>query len=103
MDELLHHDAIIRERIVGKSVRAIAQDHGCSIAEVNKALDLFAVATINAKVRFRCEYAAKCVDGPCGLLRLIKPEELILRPALSIHSVHTTLTAPVSMATNFEP
>jgi len=51
MDELLHHDAIIRERIVGKSVRAIAQDHGCSIAEVNKALDLFAVATINAKVR----------------------------------------------------
>ena len=43
MDELLHHDAIIRERIIGKSVRAIAQDHGCSIAEVNKALDLFAV------------------------------------------------------------
>src|SRR6516165_1657940 len=51
MDELLHHDAIIRERIIGKSVRAIAQDLGCSIAEVNKALDLFAVATINAKVR----------------------------------------------------
>ena len=51
MDELLHHDAIIRERIIGKSVRAIAQDHGCSIAEVNKALDLFAVATINARVR----------------------------------------------------
>jgi hypothetical protein len=51
MDELLHHDAIIRERIIGKSVRTIARDHGCSIAEVNKALDLFAVATINAKVR----------------------------------------------------
>jgi hypothetical protein len=31
MDELMHHDAIIRERIIGKSVRAIAQDHGCSI------------------------------------------------------------------------
>ena len=30
-------------------MRAIAQDHGCSIAEVNKALDLFAV--VNAKVR----------------------------------------------------
>jgi hypothetical protein len=30
-DELLHHDAIIGERIIGKSVRAIAQDHGCSI------------------------------------------------------------------------
>jgi len=50
MHELLHHDAIIRERIIGKSVRAIAQDRGCSIAEVNKTLDLFA-ATINAKVR----------------------------------------------------
>ena len=46
----MHHDAIIRERIIGKSVRAIAQDHGCSIADVNKVLDLFAVATINARV-----------------------------------------------------
>ena len=32
-------------------MRTIAEDHGCSFADVNKVLDLFAVATINAKVR----------------------------------------------------
>jgi hypothetical protein len=44
-------DDIIRQRISGKSVHAIAKTKGISLADVNRALDLFSEATFNDKVR----------------------------------------------------
>ena len=47
----MNDDAIIQQRISGRSVRAIAKAQGCSVAEVNKALDRFTETTIDDKIR----------------------------------------------------
>ena len=47
----MNDDTIIKQRIGGRSVRAIAKTNGCSVAEVNQVLDLFANATITDQVR----------------------------------------------------
>jgi len=47
----MNDDTIIKQRIGGRSVRAIAKTNGCSVAEVNRVLDLFANATITDQVR----------------------------------------------------
>lgn len=47
----LNDDAIIRHRIAGRSMRAIAKSKGIALADVNRALDLFTEATFNDKVR----------------------------------------------------
>src|SRR5215471_10217533 len=44
-------DVIIQQRISGRSARAIGKAQGCSVAEVNKALDRFTETTIDDKVR----------------------------------------------------
>jgi Mor family transcriptional regulator len=35
----MNDDAIIKQRIAGKSVRAIAKTQRCSVAQVNEAID----------------------------------------------------------------
>ena len=47
----MNDDVIIQQRISGRSVRAIAKAQGCSVVEVNKALDRFSETTIDDKVR----------------------------------------------------
>jgi hypothetical protein len=47
----MNDDEVIRQRISGRSARAIAKAQGCSVAEVNKALDRFTETTIDGKVR----------------------------------------------------
>ena len=47
----MNDDVIIQQRISGRSARAIAKAQGCSVAEVNKALDRFTETTIDDKVR----------------------------------------------------
>jgi DNA-directed RNA polymerase specialized sigma24 family protein len=47
----MNDDTIIKQRVSGRSVRAIAKTNGCSVAEVNRVLDLFANATITDQVR----------------------------------------------------
>jgi len=42
----MNDDVIIQQCISGRSARAIAKAEGCSVAEVNKALDRFTEATI---------------------------------------------------------
>lgn len=44
-------DAIIRQRIAGRSVHAIAKAQGCSVAEVNRVIDLWADQTITDRIR----------------------------------------------------
>src|SRR6516165_7760542 len=47
----MNDDEVIRQRISGRSARAIAKAQGCSVAEVNKALDRFTETTIDNKTR----------------------------------------------------
>ena len=47
----MNDDEVIRQRISGRSVRAIAKAQGCSVPEVNQALDRFTETTIDDKVR----------------------------------------------------
>ena len=47
----MNDDTIIQQRVSGRSARAIARAQGCSVAEVNKALDRFTETTIDDKVR----------------------------------------------------
>jgi hypothetical protein len=47
----MNDDVSIQQRISGRSARAIAKAQGCSVAEVNKALDRFSETTIDDKVR----------------------------------------------------
>ena len=47
----MNDDEVIKQRISGRSVRAIAKAQGCSVVEVNKALDRFSETTIDDKVR----------------------------------------------------
>ena len=47
----MNDDVIIQQRISGRSARAIAKAQGCSVAEVNKALDRFTETTIDDKIR----------------------------------------------------
>jgi hypothetical protein len=42
---------IIRQRISGRSVRAIAKERGCSVAQVNEVIDRWAAPTIDDKIR----------------------------------------------------
>jgi hypothetical protein len=43
-------DDIVQQRISGRSVHAISKAKGIRLADVNRALDLFAKATFNDKV-----------------------------------------------------
>jgi len=47
----MNDDEVIRQRISGRSARAIAKAQPTTVAEVNKALDRFAETTIDDKVR----------------------------------------------------
>src|SRR5215469_11499413 len=47
----MNDDEIVQQRVSGRSARAIARAQGCSVAEVNKALDRFTETTIDDKVR----------------------------------------------------
>ena len=47
----MNDDEIIRQRISGRSARAIAKAQVTTVAEVNKALDRFTETTIDDKVR----------------------------------------------------
>ena len=47
----MNDDTIIQQRVSGRSARAIAKAQGCSVVEVNKALDRFTETTIDDKVR----------------------------------------------------
>jgi transposase len=47
----MNDDVIVQQRVSGRSTRAIAKAQGCSVAEVNKALDRFTETTIDDKVR----------------------------------------------------
>ena len=47
----MNDEVIIQQRISGRSARAIAKAQGCSVVEVNKALDRFTETTIDDKTR----------------------------------------------------
>ena len=47
----MNDDEVIRQRISGRSARAIAKAQATTVAEVNKALDRFTETTIDDKVR----------------------------------------------------
>ena len=47
----MNDEAIIQQRIVGRSARAIARAQGCTLAEVSKVLDRFTETTIDDKTR----------------------------------------------------
>jgi hypothetical protein len=47
----MNDDDIIRQRIAGRSVRAIAKAQGCSAAQVNEAIDRWSACAINAETR----------------------------------------------------
>ena len=47
----MNDEAIIQQRIVGRSARAIARAQGCTLAEVSKVLDRFTETTIDDKIR----------------------------------------------------
>src|SRR5215469_16614347 len=47
----MNDDEIVQQRVSGRSARAIAKAQGCSVAEVNKALDCFTETTIGDKTR----------------------------------------------------
>jgi hypothetical protein len=44
-------DQIIQQRVSGRSARAIARAHGCTLAEVSRVLDHFTETTIDDKTR----------------------------------------------------
>jgi transposase len=46
----MNDDEIIRQRIAGKSVRAIAKAQGVSVATVNKTIDRWAATSITDKL-----------------------------------------------------
>ena len=47
----MNDDEVIRQRISGRSARAIAKAQATTVAEVNKALDRFTEITIDDKIR----------------------------------------------------
>jgi DNA-binding transcriptional MerR regulator len=47
----MNDDEIVQQRVSGRSARAIARAQGCTLAEVNKALDRFTETTIDDKTR----------------------------------------------------
>jgi hypothetical protein len=47
----MNDDAIIKQRIAGKSVRAIAKTQRCSVGQVNEAIDRWAASKIDDKTR----------------------------------------------------
>ena len=47
----MNDDAIIQQRVSGRSARAIARAQGCTLAEVSKVLDRFTETTIDDKIR----------------------------------------------------
>jgi hypothetical protein len=47
----MNDDTIIQQRVSGRSARAIAKAQGCTLAEVNRALDRFTETTIDNKTR----------------------------------------------------
>ena len=47
----MNHDEVIRQRISGRSARAIAKAQGCTLTDVNRVLDRFTETTIDDKVR----------------------------------------------------
>src|SRR5215470_6790845 len=47
----MNDDQIIQQRVSGRSARAIARAHGCTLAEVSKVLDRFTETTIDDKTR----------------------------------------------------
>jgi len=47
----MNDDAILQQRIVGRSARAIAKAQGCTLTEVNRVLDHFTETTIDDKTR----------------------------------------------------
>src|SRR5262249_8203758 len=47
----MNDDEVIRQRISGRSARAIAKAQATTVAEVNKALDRFTEPTIDDKIR----------------------------------------------------
>jgi hypothetical protein len=47
----MNDDAILQQRIVGRSARAIAKAQGCTLTEVNRVLDRFTETTIDDKTR----------------------------------------------------
>src|SRR6516225_12416721 len=69
----MNDDEVIRQRISGRSARAIAKAQATTVAEVNKALDRFTETTIDDKVR-RHTLALE-------LARLDELQETLLRPS----------------------
>jgi hypothetical protein len=47
----MNDDRIIQQRVSGRSARAIAKAEGCTLAEVNRAIDRFTETTIDDKTR----------------------------------------------------
>jgi hypothetical protein len=47
----MNDDEVIRQRISGRSARAIARAQGCTLTEVNRVLDRFTETTIDDKTR----------------------------------------------------
>ena len=47
----MNDDTIIQQRVSGRSARAIARAHGCTLAEVSRVLDHFTETTIDDKTR----------------------------------------------------
>ena len=47
----MNDDEIVQQRVSGRSARAIARAHGCTLAEVGKVLDRFTETTIDDKTR----------------------------------------------------
>jgi hypothetical protein len=47
----MNDDEVIRQRISGRSARAIAKAQGCTLTEVNRVLDRFTETTIDDKTR----------------------------------------------------
>ena len=69
----MNDDEVIRQRISGRSARAIAKAQATTVAEVNKALDRFTETTIDDKIR-RHTLALE-------LARLDELQETLLRPS----------------------
>ena len=47
----MNDDEIVQQRVSGRSARAIARAHGCTLTEVSKVLDRFTETTIDDKTR----------------------------------------------------
>lgn len=47
----MNDDELIEQRIRGRSVRAIAKAQGCSIAQINEAIDHWAATALDDKMR----------------------------------------------------